>query len=135
MYNLNLGNPQQFDRVVRDAVAALQHIEFDTLVFRGFSGALVGPTVAHSLGKCFALVRKERDSTHSDKSIEGVVEGQYLIIDDFIDSGETINNMVSVFPSHCIGVYLYDFRWLAAIVPKSKEVYQSRIETKVINWA
>ena len=83
MYNLNLGNPKEFARVVRVTVEALQHIEFDTLVFRGFSGALVGPVVAHAMGKGFALIRKLGDSTHSDNSVEGHIEGQYLIIDDF----------------------------------------------------
>ncbi len=135
MYNINLGVPSELRLIVRDAVEALQHIEFDTLVFRGFSGALVGPTVAHAMGKPFALIRKPGDSTHSDNSIEGHIEGQYLILDDFIDSGETINSMVNLYPLRCVGVYLYDFRWLAAMDEVQQEIYRSRIQTKIINWA
>ncbi len=73
MYNTTFNDPATFAAIVNKAVADLKDVQFRTIVFRGFSGALVGPAVAVQLGKPWALVRKKGDKCHSRKRTEGKV--------------------------------------------------------------
>jgi len=96
----------------------------DTIVGMGMSG--VTPLMAVSLasGVPFAIVRKSWDAgrhyseegSHSDKEIEngfsGFYIGRYVIIDDFVDSGKTIVEIIEALSSACeknicVGVLLY----------------------------
>ncbi len=65
--------------------------QFDAIAFCGMSGALVAPSVADALDKHLIMVRKADDgSRHSSLPVEGILEGRYLILDDFISSGRTV---------------------------------------------
>src|SRR5690348_8275544 len=67
--------------------------KFDTIVFRGMSGSLIAPSVADHLNKPMLFVRKER-TEHSSYQLEGHCKVQnYIIIDDLIFSGETVQAM------------------------------------------
>jgi len=69
--------------------------EFDTIVFQGISGALVGPTLADQLDKYLLVVRKETDgSTHSSRLVEGEIGNRLLIVDDFVANGTTVAQIV-----------------------------------------
>jgi len=69
--------------------------KFDTIVFRGMSGALVAPMVAAKMNKQMLMIRK-KDGSHSIYSIEGNVGlKNYVIVDDLVCSGDTVNQMVS----------------------------------------
>lgn len=69
--------------------------KFDTIVFRGMSGALVAPMVAAKLNKQMLMIRK-KDGSHSIYSIEGNVGlKNYIIVDDLVCTGDTVNQMVS----------------------------------------
>lgn len=90
--------------------------KFDTIVFRGMSGTLISPTVSLYLRKKMLLVRKQ-DQSHSPLSVEGDYEvKKYIIIDDCIDSGNTIRSILSkIFEfnrkAKPVGVLLYnDYR-------------------------
>jgi hypothetical protein len=64
--------------------------QFDSIAFRGMSGALIGPVVAMALNKNIIMVRK-KDGNHSYMPVEGYIATKsYVIVDDFIDSGATI---------------------------------------------
>lgn len=98
--------------IVRNASEALEHVEFDTIVFRGMSGALIAPIVAHKMGKEIVMLRKPDAATHSDFKYEGYTDvKRYVIIDDFVSSGETvaaiINRMRSIEDVKFVGLYLY----------------------------
>jgi orotate phosphoribosyltransferase-like protein len=90
-------------------------IQFSAIAFRGMSGSLVGPTVALRLKKEFLMVRKEEARTHSEHKVEGtisVTDQTYIIVDDFISSGntvrETINQIKDVLPNaKCLAVFTY----------------------------
>ena len=120
MYVSQLHDPDIFADIVEKAVQCLQNIAFDTIVFRGFSGAVVGPTVALRLGIPWVLVRKTGDNTHSSRMIEGNVTGDYIIIDDFIDTGDTIDKIINACGSKCVGVYLYDYQLNAGRIDRVK---------------
>ncbi len=162
MYGTQINNPGVFEKVVNFAAESLKDIAFDILVFRGFSGALVGPTVALRVGKPWALVRKPGDTAHSCRHVEGKAEGRYVIIDDFIDSGETVLaiqqtiaeefersmeasrivydscppvlDLLEKKKPECVGVVLYEESWLNK-VPEDQRYYEEKLNgIKVLNW-
>jgi orotate phosphoribosyltransferase-like protein len=83
-------SPVDLREKLRLAEMALKTHTFDTLAFRGMSGAFLAPTLAVRLNKQMILVRKPEDSTHCRQDVEGYTEAKrYIIVDDFISSGET----------------------------------------------
>lgn len=79
---------------------------------RGVSGMLVGAPLAYELGKPIVIVRKS-DGSHSGHSVEGpTCVGRYAIIDDLVDSGDTLREIVAKVKEHdadarCVSVMLY----------------------------
>lgn len=72
------------------AVQVLRDYDFDTIAFRGISGALIAPPVALRMNKQMIVVRKPEDSTHSLLKVEGnKAARKYVILDDFSCSGAT----------------------------------------------
>jgi len=92
------------------AIKALKRQEFDSIAFRGMSGAVSAPIIALALKKNLILVRKPEDRTHSQYRVEGFnASRRYVIVDDFISTGETaraIRDSIYNFAHHakCIGV-------------------------------
>lgn len=81
-----------FHRTIKQTIQDLKPKSelFNTIAFRGISGALVAPVVAHALDKNLIVVRKETNS-HSFYKVEGEIYGaRYIVIDDFVSSGSTI---------------------------------------------
>lgn len=109
------------------ATVAEKKLEFDTIVFRGLSGALIAPLAAFVLKKELLVVRKTTENCHSWYSIEGNMAMQrYLVIDDCICSGDTLQNIFTTinkegqrhlddkiryqdfYKAQCVGVILYN---------------------------
>jgi len=105
-------DPTKRQETVQICVNILKHYEFDAIAFRGLSGALFAPTVAMLMDKSLLAVRKDEQS-HSFRMVEGDhAAGRYVILDDFISSGETVRNIVeeihNVMPwAQCIGILQY----------------------------
>lgn len=78
------------DRVVRD----LSGTGIDTIVVSGMSGVVVGAVAAIRLGVNLVIVRKPDDSTHSRDNIVGTIGNKYVVLDDFVESGATVNRIV-----------------------------------------
>lgn len=86
-------------------------LEFDSIAFSGMSGAIVAPLVAMELNKPIILIRRSTQHTHSGRHIEYSDSIQkekcksYIIIDDFIASGDTVKRikrrMRSAFGKYC----------------------------------
>ena len=109
-------------------------LEFDSIAFRGMSGALLAPTVASLLEKPLLLVRKGKTSRHSKRSVEGYIgKGcSYIIIDDFIFSGETVKEIQQEIndecdDTECVGIFLYNYSWGNSQDRKSKQKRLSAI--------
>ena len=138
MYYNKFNQPDDFAMIVEHAVNTLKDvlsrgIQFDTVVFRGFSGALVGPTVALQLGKYWALVRKKGDNSHSLNPIEGQVYGNYVIIDDFTDTGHTVKEILGACrDGTCVGAYFYDTKWFEG-VKNNVDYLEERIGIPILN--
>ncbi len=105
------------ERTIDKAIKSLKRakIKFDTIVSCGLSGALVAPVVAAALEKQLVIVRKG-ERTHGDEvEIEWNSDvGNYLIIDDLVESGRTIKRIRATvdgphkYEGNCVGVYFYN---------------------------
>ena len=88
------------------------HVDkFDAIVVCGASGMLLA-SVADVLHKNLILVRKSSDDSHSTVPVEGPRDGRYIILDDMIDTGHTIQWMYDTMFSFnqyatCVGIVLY----------------------------
>ena len=82
------------------------------LVFTGLSGILVGLPVADLTQRQFAVVRKPNDSSHACYLVEGYSFSEYVIVDDFMSSGDTIKRIIDTMRerdgSVCKGILFYD---------------------------
>jgi len=104
-----LGDPAE---LVYDAMRNLKGVEFDTMVGRGLSGALVVPLLARAMSKHFAIVRKPNDGSHSGSSVEGRLGERWVFVDDLICSGttfkQTLDQIKRVKPRiEFSGMYMY----------------------------
>jgi orotate phosphoribosyltransferase len=101
--------------VAKTAIDKLKLKDFDSIAYSGMSGALIASIVSMELDKGLFCVRKESDKNHSGRRIESGFKKskKYIIIDDLIDSGDTIKyiveNMTKEYPeTRCVGIYLYN---------------------------
>jgi len=84
---------------------------FDSIVCCGTSGLLVAPQIAEILDKHIIVVRKDQ-KCYSEFLVEGVAPDRYIIIDDFICTGDTVRYIMDCISedspsSRCYGVYCY----------------------------
>lgn len=104
-------------KTIDKTISDLRGIEFETIAVRGVSGLLIGSIVALEMNKVLAIVRKPGEGTHSFYSVEGAPTGRYIIIDDLICSGKTVETIIDAMKAKyhfcpCVGVYCYYSRWL-----------------------
>ncbi len=83
-------------------INSLKDVDFDTIVVTGVSGLLFGPATAHAMGKRLVVVRKRNESSHSREKIEGeLLDGaKFIILDDLVDSGTTLINILEAIDAH-----------------------------------
>lgn len=84
---------------------------FYSIVMTGSSGTLVGGIVAAALGKPVMVTSKPHGK---GRHTQGVIGQRYIVIDDFISSGNTVNHILKEvdslrlpFEPCCVGIYLY----------------------------
>lgn len=82
--------------LARRVARTLESVKFDTIVFTGYSGAVLAPIVACLLDKKMIIVRKgKNERSHSHLDLEGRVDGRrYVFLDDCIESGKTVKRVV-----------------------------------------
>lgn len=96
-----------------------EKLGFDAIAFCGSSGAAAAFVLCMSLQIPLIYVRKKNEQSHGEL-IEGNAHEKvtkYLIVDDFIDTGATIEHiigriderakLVSAVTPQCVGVFLY----------------------------
>ena len=105
----------ELPEVIERAKKGLDVVEFDTIVGTGFSGGIVIPALALSMGKNFVLIRKEDDdSHHGGGRLVGQLGTAWIFVDDFVSSGKTrtrvvrkINEAAVGRPVTFVGQYMY----------------------------
>lgn len=81
--------------VIDRAKADLAGVDFDTMVGTGFSGGIVIPSLALTMGKSFLLIRKETDDSHHGKGrMVGDLGKRWIFVDDFISTGKTRERVI-----------------------------------------
>jgi orotate phosphoribosyltransferase len=87
-------DPVRRPKIIARVIKALRPLadKFDTITFKGLSGALVAPVVADALKKQLVAVRSEHVKTHgySVERARKIEPGRYVVIDDFVASGDTL---------------------------------------------
>lgn len=127
-HNNAILSPNKLKKIVRDTTAFVKEIQLiqrrkrkpqiNALVFSGMSGAGVAFPLAMRTGIAPLLVRKKDDDSHSTVLVEGNGDLSsddkinYLIIDDLIDTGATVNYILGSMNKACSnakvqGILLY----------------------------
>lgn len=83
-------------------------VKFDAIAFRGLSGALVAPSIAIMMNKHLLAVRKTGDTDHSKYRVEGYMGCPYIIVDDLIESGETMETIIDAVGSFPEAIFLWN---------------------------
>jgi adenine/guanine phosphoribosyltransferase-like PRPP-binding protein len=90
----------------------LSQYDYDALAFSGNSGALIAAPLSLATGKPLLLVRKYMSNCHAGFRVEGLGKiHRYVIVDDFIDTGNTVRRIRRAVSEHrvgsiCIGILL-----------------------------
>lgn len=112
---------------VEQSFKTLRGFSCEAIAFTGMSGAIMAPMIAARLGVPLILVRKPFDNSHSGRRVEGAYDADtYLIVDDFISSGDTVRNIVQEIlavnaKARCVGVYSYRYNNL--YTPERPQIY------------
>ncbi len=86
-------DPEELYKTVKLCKKALRKVEFDSFVFRGTSGLVVGAPLALACKKPLGVIHKS--GGHSRKGYKGLRKpGRYVIVDDFIESGATMRKIL-----------------------------------------
>jgi adenine/guanine phosphoribosyltransferase-like PRPP-binding protein len=125
------------DKTILAAEAIKKKTGFDTIAFSGMSGAAMAFLLSHWMSVPLLCVRKRGDGSHYVNQTGKILEGnvvdvrKYLIVDDFIASGRTVQNIIDAIEvgnrnAECIGMLMYssfsDRNWMH---PVTRKEYQA----------
>lgn len=83
----------EVERAVREV--RMENWNLKSIAASGNSGVPVAAVVAHRLGLGLIVVRQKGTSRHDSRDVNGWLEnGSYVIVDDLIDSGKTIDRII-----------------------------------------
>jgi len=90
-------------------------VDFNTIAFTGFSGAMVVPMLCVMLNKYPFVVRKADEHAHSYLKVEGPTGADinYIIVDDLMSTGTTVHYVLETIAAKrseakCVGLFLYN---------------------------
>lgn len=105
------------NRAVRSLAEFEKTTPFDAIAFTGTSGAALAYPISYLMDKGLLCIRKQESQHFYNGKVEGFWGSQsYIIVDDFVSSGNTIRAIIdgvtSKSKSELVGIYLYDSnRW------------------------
>lgn len=89
-----------FDSALKVAKQLAHSHPFDAIAFTGTSGAAYAYPLSYHLQIPLLCIRKSETNNHYGQLLEGAVEAKrYLIVDDWVATGKTINRIVSTIRS------------------------------------
>ena len=115
-------DPNEYRTLVETVIAKVLELQktlnFHAIAFRGSSGAAMAYPVSVATGIPLICVRKPSDMGHGCP-VEGSYEidvKKYIIIDDFISSGDTMNAIIEAIEMkrgdyliECVGIIMYNY--------------------------
>jgi adenine/guanine phosphoribosyltransferase-like PRPP-binding protein len=125
------------DKTLLSAESIRKRTGFDTIAFTGMSGAAMAFLLSHWMNVPLLCVRKKNDNSHYVTQTSRILEGnvhdvrKYLIVDDFIASGHTIQYVIDSIKTsntyaECVGILMYasysDRNWTH---PVTRQVYDA----------
>ena len=90
-----------------------KEVDFNAIAVRGVSGILIGAPLASATKTDLIVIRKDDERCHSDSKAEGWGFNQkILIVDDFIETGDTVDQIYETITETCdsysiAGILLY----------------------------
>ena len=111
-------DPVEFRGAVNKAIGQLTEFRkdtpFDAIAFTGVSGAAMAFPLSFALGIPLLCVRKGGENSHSPYKVEGdYAARRYVIVDDFISTGNTMRRIQEDLENEIagtpvlVGIYLY----------------------------
>jgi len=98
----------KIDNAVRIMFSFDKENSFEAIAFTGISGAAFAFPLAYLLSKSLICIRKANSSTHCNLSIEGHIDcTSYIIVDDFISTGATIQLITTSIEQEFHNFYAY----------------------------
>lgn len=84
-------------------------LTFDAFACRGVSGLLMALPLSERMNKGLIIVRKITDNNHGQLTEFSHPAETYLILDDFVASGETVRAIYNSIPEtiKCVGILCY----------------------------
>lgn len=122
VYLKHVFEPELFPKMVEKSITKAEQLKselkFDTLAFSGMSGAAIAFILSHWLNIPLLCIRKKEENSHFRSSrpscvCEGNLDAKrYLIVDDFISSGNTVNYIIESLAeeiprAQCVGMLMY----------------------------
>jgi orotate phosphoribosyltransferase len=99
-----LVEPARRREAVEKTRRRITRLEFDAVAFTGLSGSVIAGAVVSAMDKYLYCVRKSAENRHSEYQVEGPSTGlRYVVIDDFISTGETIKRIIELVGAHTDG--------------------------------
>ena len=117
-------NPTDFqslvNRTIDKAKEILININFDAIAFTGTSGSALAYILGYSLNIPLICVRKTTEKAHYRGNVEGYLDAKrILIIDDFIETGDTITNILDQLNKYqsgkCVAILCYNYGYAFSI--------------------
>ncbi len=138
-YGWTTHNPETWVTRMKRSSVKIEHLReeigFDAIACCGSSGMMAAAVLSVALGVPVIYVRKANEKSHGS-SVEANSVGQsisrYLIVDDFVASGNTLDRIVSgiekfaddhrMLRPECVGAFLYneDSRMSQRHTPKGR---------------
>lgn len=117
-YTSKITSPHQLRKLVTALCKKIEAVpvpEFTSLACCGVGGIGVASLLAVRLKKSLTIVRKKADrhgGCHSDYPLEGRITKRYLIVDDCVASGCTVQHIFTtigdvIADARCVGVLLH----------------------------
>jgi adenine/guanine phosphoribosyltransferase-like PRPP-binding protein len=118
-YLTRVYNADQYQEMIPLAMKSVQEFskkhKFDAIAFKGSSGAAIAYPLSYLLNLPLIHVRGNNKTNHYIHPIEGLISTKkYIIVDDFIASGDTMQEIINTISTELkgkaqpIGIVLYD---------------------------
>lgn len=134
-------NHKHRNKIIIKAVCDLRKIknQFDSIACCGTSGLLVVAQIAELIDKNIVVIRKRDERCYSDFPMEGATPYRYIILDDLVCSGSTINHIKNTIyedcpKATCLGAYFYIPEECAYTISHVKD-FERKFKMQLLNPA